>query len=231
VSGPARLKVVEDPARVCAERMLEVARGGGHIVLTGGSTPRGAYEMAAEHRDAFGATTFWFGDERCVPPDDDRSNYKMARESLLSSLDEDYAPVVHRMEGELGPDAGADAYEQVLRDAGTPAFDLLLLGIGPDGHTASLFPDQKTVGERSRLVVGVAEAGLEPFVPRVSFTLSAIALAREVMFLVAGGSKADAVAAAFGPHAVPGPHVPSSLVATVAANVVVVLDEAAAGKL
>lgn len=231
MSGAARVQVVDDPARVCADRMLEVAAAGGHIVLSGGSTPRAAYELAAEHRDAFGTATLWFGDERCVPPEDERSNYRMASEALLVQLSPAFEPTVHRIEGELGPEEGASAYEAVLREAGTPRFDLLLLGVGPDGHTASLFPDQETLSERTRLVVGVERANVEPFVPRVSFTLTAIALAREVMFLAEGASKAGPVLAAFGPDAVASPHVPSSMVASVADNVVVVLDAAAAVKL
>ena len=95
-------------------------------------------------------------------------------------------------------------------------FDLLLLGIGSDGHTLSLFPGKPAIAERSRLVVGVPEAGLEPFVPRVSFTLSAVALASHVVFLAAGASKADALARAFGPDATPDPAVPSSMIPTVA---------------
>ena len=91
---------------------------------------------------------------------------------------------------------------------GSPRFDLVLLGIGPDGHCASLFPDQASLSERSRLVVGVEEAGFEPFVPRVSMTLPALTRARQVVFLATGESKAGPVAAAFGPAAKPDPHVP-----------------------
>jgi 6-phosphogluconolactonase len=91
-----------------------------------------------------------------------------------------------------------------------------------------LFPDQETLSERSRLVVGVPEAGLEPFVPRVSLTLSALASAKQIVFLVSGGSKADAVSAAFGPDAKPDPKVPASLLPPLAAEVTVLLDEAAA---
>jgi 6-phosphogluconolactonase len=106
-----------------------------------------------------------------------------------------------------------------------------LLGIGPDGHTASLFPDQATVSERSRLVVGVQEAGLEPFVPRVSLTLPALVAAREVMLLAVGAGKADALGAAFGPDAVPTPHLPSSLLPTLTDDLVLLVDAAAAAKL
>ncbi len=232
------VEVLDDPARACAALMVGAALGDGHIVLTGGSTPRAAYGDFVEAVRAVGLdltrTTFWVGDERCVDPDDDRSNYKMIRESLLEPLGPDNQPTFHRMKGELGPEAGAEDYEQVLRDAGLghrPQFDLMLLGIGPDGHCASLFPGQKTLSERSRRVVGVAMSGLEPFVPRISLTLPVLTDARQVAFLAAGESKADAVAAAFGPNARPDVNVPSSLVAAEAGLVTVLLDRAAAGRL
>jgi 6-phosphogluconolactonase len=204
--------------------------------LSGGSTPRAAYGAFVDAVHAVGVdvsgSTMWFGDERCVSPEDERSNYRMVREALIEPLDRDSAaPAVHRMKGELGPFDAADDYERALRESGPDEFDLLLLGIGPDGHCASLFPDQPTLGERSRMVVGVEQAGLEPYVPRVSFTLSAIARAKHVVFLAAGSSKADAVAAAFRPGAAPDPHVPSSMVPPVAREVTVLLDPAAAAGL
>src|SRR5205085_11940038 len=107
----------------------------------------------------------------------------------------------------------------------------LLLGIGPGGHAASLFPDQATLAERSRLVIGVQEAGLEPYVPRISLTLPALTSAKQVVFLATGESKAEAVAAAFGPDAREDPHVPASMVAAGADEVTVLLDPPAAGKL
>jgi 6-phosphogluconolactonase len=230
------IEVVEDPARSCGAMLLGAAAGWGHIVLSGGSTPRAAYGAFVEAVHAVGVdvsgATMWFGDERCVPPEDERSNYRMAREALLEPLARDgAAPAVHRMKGELGPFDAADDYERELSESGPEQFDIVLLGIGPDGHCASLFPDQPTLSERSRLVVGVEQAGLEPFVPRVSFTLSAIARTRQVVFLAAGESKADAVAAAFGPGVAPDPHVPSSLVPAVASEVTVLLDPAAAARL
>jgi 6-phosphogluconolactonase len=227
-----QIEVVEDPARACAAMMLGVAAGRGHIVLSGGSTPRAAYRAFVDAVHVVGVevsgATMWFGDERCVPPDDERSNYRMVREALLEPLGDGPAPAVHRMKGELGPHEAADEYERELQVSGPDEFDLLLLGIGPDGHCASLFPDQPTLSERSRMVVGVEEAGLEPFVPRVSFTLSAIARGKQVVFLAAGESKASPVAAAFGPGASPDPHVPSSLVPPLAREVTVLLDPAAA---
>ncbi len=111
-----------------------------------------------------------------------------------------------------------------LRAAGPPRFDLVLVGIGPDGHLASMFPDQGSLSERSRLVVGVPEAGLEPFVSRVTLTFPALVNARQVVFLATGESKAEAVAAAFGPEAKPDPHIPSSLLPPLAKEVKVLLD-------
>lgn len=233
------IEVLDDPARGCAALMVGAALGDGHIVLTGGSTPRSAYEDFVEAVRLLGLdltrTTFWIGDERCVDPDDDRSNFKMIKQSLLDPLGPDNQPVMHRMKGELGPEAGAEDYERTLREFAPthpePEFDLLLLGIGPDGHCASLFPNQDTLAERSRPVVGVPMSGLEPFVPRISLTLPALTGARHVAFLAKGSSKADALAAAFGPDARPVPAVPSSLVAAEADLVSVLVDRDAAARL
>jgi 6-phosphogluconolactonase len=226
------IEVLDDPGRGCAALMVGAALGDGHIVLTGGSTPRAAYADFVEAVRMVGVdlsrTTFWIGDERCVDPDDDRSNFKMIKASLLDPLGPDNQPTVHRMKGELGPEAGAEDYERTWSAAGSPQFDLMLLGIGPDGHCASLFPNQETLSERSRPVVGVAMSGLEPFVPRISLTLPALTGARHVAFLAEGDSKADAIAAAFGPDVRPSPAVPASLVAAEADLVSVLLDRAAA---
>jgi 6-phosphogluconolactonase len=231
------IEILDDPARACAAMLVGIAAGGGHIVVTGGSTPRAAYGEFVEAVRTVGidvsGCVMWFTDERCVPPEDERSNYGMVRESLLESLGDLPQPTVHRMRGELGPQAGAEDYERSLRNAGSPRFDLVLLGIGPDGHLASMFPDQESLSERSRLVVGVPEAGLEPYVPRVTLTFPALVNARQIVFLATGESKAEAVAAAFGPDAKPDPHVPSSLLASHAKDVndVKVLLDRDAGKL
>lgn len=229
------VEVVGDPSATCAEMLVRTIAAGGHIVLTGGSTPRAAYQQVAETASADGldlsSTTLWFGDERCVPPDDERANYLMVRRALLDTVGEGSFAAVHRIKGELGFDGGASDFEGALRAAGPPAFDLLLLGIGSDGHTASMFPDQSSLAVRDRLAVGVPEAGLEPFVPRVTMTLPALGLARQIVVLAVGDSKADAVAAAFGSGARPDPHVPSSMLATLDVDVTVLLDRAAAGKL
>lgn len=229
------IEILDDPARACAAMLAGVAAGGGHIVLTGGSTPRDAYGEFVEVVRTVGIdvtrSSLWFSDERCVPPEDERSNYGMVREALLEPLGEQAAPTVHRMRGELGPADGASDYERQLREAGQPRFDLVLLGIGPDGHLASMFPDQESLQERSRLALGVEQAGLEPYVPRVTLTFPALVNARQIVFLATGSSKADAIAAAFGPDAKPDPHVPSSLLPPQAREVKVLLDRDAAQRL
>jgi 6-phosphogluconolactonase len=221
------VQVVDDPAAVVADLLVREAAAGRHIVLTGGSTPRRAYELAAAAGADWSAATVWFGDERCVPPDDERSNYGMAAAALLDRLPEPARPRVFRMRGEAGPAAGADAYEQELRAelGDSPRFDLLLLGLGDDGHMASLFPARPEVGETERLVVGVTDPGLTPYVPRISLTVPVINAAKQIVFLVSGAGKAPAVARAFG--AGPNPAVPASL----ARDPLVVLDRAAAAEL
>ena len=220
-------QVVEDPAAVVADLLVEAAVAGLQIVLTGGSTPRRAYELAAAAGADWSSATVWFGDERCVEPQDERSNYGMAAAALLDRLPEDKRPRVFRMPGEAGPGAGADEYERQLRESlgDSPRFDLLLLGLGDDGHMASLFPARPEVEETGRLVVGVPDAGLAPFVPRISLTVPAINAAQRRIFLVAGAGKAPAVARAFGGG--PNPAVPASL----ARDPLVVLDPAAAAEL
>lgn len=229
------IEVLEDPARACAAMLVGACAGHGHVVLTGGSTPRAAYQALADAIRVVGVdvsrTTLWFSDERCVPPDDERSNYRLVKESLLDPLADRPQPAVRRMKAELGPHAGAEDYERELHEADPRRFELILLGIGPDGHIASLFPDQPTVSERSRLVVGVEQAGLEPYVPRVSLTLPALALGRRVVVLATGDSKAKAVAAAFSPYSRPDPHVPASLLAASVGELTVLLDPAAAREL
>ncbi len=182
ISAPRRrpemaveLHVSDDPAGACAELLYGAAVAGGHVVLAGGGTPRAAYEAAAARGGDWGGATIWFGDERCVPADDERSNFGMVKTSLLDRLSGS-GPTVHRMRGELGPDAAASSYERELDDAGRPEFDLVLLGLGPDGHTASLFPRQQTLAVRERLVIGVPEAGHEPFVPRITMTFTALGM-------------------------------------------------------
>jgi 6-phosphogluconolactonase len=208
----------EQAADVVASLLAEAS---GDVVLTGGATPGRAYELAAERRRDWADVELWWGDERCVPPEDERSNYRLAREALLDRVDSWGA--VHRIRGELGPDTAADDYDAALRGRG---LDLLLLGVGPDGHTASLFPNAPSLDARERLAVA-APAALEPFVDRVTLTLPAIASAELVVFLATGGAKSDAVARAFAEP--PSPATPASLAR--GRQTIAVLDPAAAARL
>ena len=226
--SPVEITVVADAAeaaRLVAERLAEQARAGGHVVLTGGSTPRRAYELAAELEPDWSRVELWWGDERCVPPDDERSNYGLARKALLDRLEREPA-AVHRMQGELGRDEGAAEYKLEL--AGVGDFDLVLLGLGPDGHVASLFPGFPTLDVTSRDVVG-SVAGHEPFVDRISLTLPRLGATQELLFLVAGEDKADAAARALAGE--PSPQIPGSLARSTEGTTRAVLDRAAAAKL
>jgi 6-phosphogluconolactonase len=153
----------------------------------------------------------------------------MAREALLDRIE---GAEVHPIRGELGARAAADDYERQLREAfggELPVLDLALLGLGPDGHTASLFPGKPAVEERDRFAVAVEHAGMEPYVPRVTLTLPVFNAAREVVFLVAGADKAGAVVRAFG--GAPDPATPASLVDPAGGRLVLLCDAAAAASL
>jgi 6-phosphogluconolactonase len=222
------IEVVADErevALIVAGRLAEQARAGGSVVLTGGSTPRVAYQLAAELEPDWSRVELWWADERCVPPDDQASNYGMAKRALLDRLGQPPA-AIHRMQGELGRDEGAAEYKLELSEAGV--FDLVLLGLGPDGHIASLFPGFPTLDVTSRDVVG-SEAGHEPFIDRISLTLPRLCRTHELLFLVAGEGKADAVA-----RALAGPRsrdTPGSLARASEGTTRAVLDRAAASKL
>ena len=226
--SPVEITVVdnaEEAARLVAERLADQARAGGSIVLTGGSTPRRAYELAAELEPDWSKAELWWGDDRCVPPDDAESNYAMAKEALLDRLEQQ--PVaIHRIQGELGREAGAAEYEAELRGVGD--FDLVLLGLGPDGHVASLFPNFPSLNVTDRDVIG-AEAGHEPFIDRISLTLPRIGATRELLFLVTGDDKADAVSRALAGE--PSPATPGSLARSTNGTTRAVLDRAAAANL
>jgi 6-phosphogluconolactonase len=234
MTGPAGLKglirVADAPAvgaaaaelvgRLIAAALAE--RGVAHVSLAGGTTPRLTYERL--ELASWAGVELWFGDERCVGPDDPESNYRMVADSLLP-----HAPgvVVHRIEGELGPDAAAAAYDALIRarvtttDAvGVPVFDVNLLGIGPDGHTASLFPGNPALAVSGRTVVGVRDAPKPP-PDRVSLTLEVLRAARDTILLASGESKAWAVG---GVLAGPATGTPSSLLAHVTLTLIVDLD-------
>jgi 6-phosphogluconolactonase len=213
-------QVSDDPAAPAAELLVETS---GQLCITGGATPRAAYERAAAAREDWSPVEVWFTDERCVPPDHEHSNYRMAKQALL---DRATGAVVHRMPGELGPADGAAAYEREYDAAGRPVFDLILLGLGPDAHTCSLFPGDDALGERKRAVVGVETPGMAPLLPRITFTLPVVNASRQIVFLVTGEDKADAVARAFSGR--PDPMAPASLVE---GEVTLLLDEGAARRL
>jgi 6-phosphogluconolactonase len=225
------LRVVEDPAAAVAELLVDVACAGGHVALSGGSTPRRAYGLAADREADLSAATLWLSDERVVPLDDERSNLRMVRESLMDRLPADRRPQLMAVETALGEDAAAAAYESLLRErlGNHPRLDLALLGLGPDGHTASLFPGKPAVQENQRFAVGVPEAGFEPWVPRVTLTLPVLNSAREVVFLVSGEEKAEAMRRAFGTPA--DESAPGALVRPGAGTLTVIADAAAAAEL
>ncbi len=225
------IRVLEDPAAPVAEMLVEAAGRGGQIVLTGGSTPRRAYETASRAGADWSRSTIWFSDERCVGPHDGRSNFALADSALVGRLPKDQRPEVMRMEGELGPEIGAANYEALVRErlGGDPRWDLLLLGLGPDAHVASLFPGKPAVEERARLVTGVEYAGWDPFISRISLTLPALNAARRTVFLVTGADKAAAMKRAFGDP--PDPASPAAHVRPRAGELLVLCDAAAAKEL
>lgn len=211
----------EEASRTAAQLVADLSarclasRGRFTIALSGGSTPRLLYELLAS--PPYLATIGWEGwgvfwsDERCVPPDHHDSNYRMAKESLLDFVQVPAANV-HRMQGEGVPHVAAREYEELVKGyfrSPEPSFDLILLGIGDDGHTASLFPGTLALGERSRLV-------LHNWVPehqdyRITFTLPLINAARMVAFVVTDDSKSEPLRRVLKPA--PGePVLPASLV-------------------
>jgi 6-phosphogluconolactonase len=217
-----RVSASADAARRgAAEVLAEAAARGGHIAVSGGSTPGPAYAVAAELEPDWSRTELWFADERCVPPADERSNYRLVREQLLDRLGRPPA-VEHRVRGELSGDEAADQYEGELRGV---ALELALLGIGPDGHTASLFPNDAALEEQARRAVAVRR----PDVDRVTMTLPLLRGAAQVVFLAVGADKADAIRRAFGEE--PGPQTPASLVRAQAGVTYAFLDRAAATEL
>jgi 6-phosphogluconolactonase len=172
------------------------------ICLTGGSSPQRLYQLlgAAPYRERLPwKRIHWFmGDDRFVPLDDDRSNMGIAMRAFLDAS----APRenIHPIDVSAGtPDGAAQRYQDALErfygasrlDAARPLFDLVLMGLGPDGHTASLFPGEAALAETTRWVVGVEEAKLAPFVPRVTLTIPTLASTREMLFLVSDGDKRD----------------------------------------
>jgi 6-phosphogluconolactonase len=216
----ADIRVSEDPAGDAAEIL---AGAQGHVAITGGSTPRVAYERLAGTRADWSGVDIWFTDERCVPPTHEHSNFRMANDALLSKVE---GVTVHRMRGELGPEDGATAYENELGEFGPEALDLILLGLGPDGHICSLFPGDEALGELERRAVGVETPGMAPLVSRITLTLPVVNGSAQIVFLVTGEDKAEAVERVFSGS--PDPRAPGSLVD---GPVVALLDPPAAARL
>ena len=235
----SELRIFADSDGLCREAAERILRDGQKAVadegrfvllLSGGQTPRRLYALlgSAEYRDRLDWTRthlFW-GDERAVPLSDPQSNYRMVAETLLSRIviPEDH---IHRIRTELPPEEAAASYERELREffAGPPRFHVALLGMGADGHTASLFPGSHALREQKRLVVTTAKGSIE----RISLTLAALNAAREVLFLVTGTAKARVLAAAL-----EGPldsELPAALVRPASGQVVWLVDRAAAAVL
>jgi 6-phosphogluconolactonase len=217
-----------------AASAAQLVQGRFSVALAGGSTPRALYARLAgpDVRVDWSHVHVFWSDERCVPPGDPDSNYRMAHEALLAHVPLP-AGNLHRIRGELDPPQAADEYERELRaffgdDA--PQFDLVLLGLGDDGHTASLFPGSPALHETRRWVVAVEHDGPPPpLVPRVTFTPPVLNAARSVIFLVAGRAKAARLA-----EVLHGPHQPDVLPAQIvrpSGLLVWMVDEAAAGAL
>jgi 6-phosphogluconolactonase len=215
-----RVSTSADAARRGAAELLAAAAGrGGHIAVSGGSTPGPAYEVTATLEPDWSRSELWFADERCVEPLDERSNYRLVRERLLERLKGGPA-VEHRIRGELAAERAADEYERELQGV---VLDLVLLGIGADGHTASLFPNDPVLHEESRRAVAVRR----PDVDRITLTLPVLRGAGTMIFLAVGADKAHAVRRAFAEP--PSPATPASLVRSSGGITYAFLDREAAG--
>jgi 6-phosphogluconolactonase len=232
-------------ARRAAQYFVEMAgeaveaRGRARIAISGGATPRAALELLADPNQPWRARMPWemldlyWVDERCVPPDDAESNYRMTREALL-----DHVPLrpeqIHRIEGEVEPEAAASRYESELRSgfrlegAESPRFDLIALGMGGDGHTASIFPGTVAVREMSRLVMANHVPQMDTW--RITLTWPVINHARSVFFLIAGHDKAsvlkDVLTAPLDPE-----RLPSQLIWPSSGILTLILDRDAAALL
>jgi 6-phosphogluconolactonase len=215
------------------------ARGVACVAISGGSTPKAMFALLADRGAPYFAQVPWdklqlfWVDERCVPPTDADSNYRMTNEAMLSRVPLHVAQI-HRMEGELDPEIAATRYESVIREAfklhegEMPVFDLVLLGMGDDGHTASLFPHTSALHEMERLVVANHVPQKETW--RITLTSPVINHGREVVFLIEGMGKAqvvhDVFQGAYDPESKP-----SQLVRPENGSLTVWLDAAAASQL
>ena len=184
------LATAEEVAESAAAEIAEALRAGARtLVLTGGTSPRRCYELLSELDVEWGRVSILFGDERCVPPLDPESNYRMAKESLLDRV---HPATVYRIPAELGPDEGADLYAEVV--ANSAPLDIVLLGVGEDGHVNSLFPGHKALKSEA-LTVGIHDSPKPP-PQRVTMTFEAIRDAGRVIIIATGAGKAQAIAMA-----------------------------------
>jgi 6-phosphogluconolactonase len=211
----------------------QTERGAAHVALAGGTSPKRTYELLARSPAEWERAEVWFADERCVGPADDQSNYRMVAESLIEPAGI-ARERVHRMEGELGPEEGARRYAQALlanvpsASAGTgartpPVLDLVVLGIGEDGHVASLFPDAPTLDADEHSVCLAVRGSPKPPPERITLSLPVLRAARGCVLLATGSTKAQAITAML---AEPTPHVPASLLRR--ERLTVIVDDAAA---
>jgi len=216
-----------DALQADAVKMISVAaqsaisaRGEFHIVLAGGGTPRAVYESLAGMRTDWSAWHIYFGDERCLPPNHPERNSSMARESWLRHVNIPHMQI-YMIPAELGAVRAAQEYTKLLQ--GLDYFDLVLLGLGEDGHTASLFPGQECGADPSGPAVLAVHDAPKPPAERVSLSAWRLSRARKVMFLVAGAGKRDAVNKWRAGDAIPARSIMPE------AGVEVLVDSAAAG--
>jgi 6-phosphogluconolactonase len=222
-----------------AARRAASTRGVARIAISGGTTPKAMFALLADPAEPFLKQVPWdkidlyWVDERCVPPDNIESNYRMTKEAMLSKVPLP-AERIHRIEGELEPEVAAARYESTIRNtfrlegAQTPTFDLVLLGMGDDGHTASLFPHTEALNEMSHIVVPNHVPQKDAW--RITLTWPVINQGREVAFLIEGAGKAEVLHNVFlGPYQ---PEIyPSQLIRPASGQLTLLLDRAAAAKL
>ncbi|MGN6371592.1 MAG: 6-phosphogluconolactonase [Solirubrobacteraceae bacterium] len=205
-------------------RLLEQAReqrGVAHVALSGGGTPKRTYELLAQTLDGWDGVEVWFADERCVGPEDEQSNYRLAADTLLrpAAIPEER---IHRMLGELGPEHGASRYAEELRSLGGAPLDVAVLGIGPEGHIASLFPHHPAL-KATGPCVGVSDSPKPP-PERITLTLPVLQAVRHCLVIASGEEKAGAISGMLGE---PTEAIPASLLAH--ERLTVMVDEAASG--
>lgn len=214
---------------VALARAAIAARGRFTVALSGGATPRALFAQLIDRPIDWAQVQVFWGDERCVPPDHADSNYRMAREVLLA-----HVPLpdqnAHRLRGELEPAQAASAYEAELRALfgalDWPRFDLILLGLGPDAHTASLFPGTRALHEQRRWVMGHFVERLKA--ARITFTPPLINHAEHVIFLVAGAAKAAALQSVLARHPLNPDRFPAQIVQPIDGSLTWLIDQAAA---